>query len=150
MSGKGESSSDLPGSSPGISLAVSSRRRGKPDIKPNAGERIDSFQRDGRWRNLRRSLKDGKRGSEIEDERRGRQRTKAGEEERLPLGMKNGPGMDRFGSGFEMVLAGLLLPGMDRFGFGFEMVLAGGRGVPSSAFPWNEERTWYGPFWLRL
>ena len=64
--------------------------------------------------------------------------------------MKNGPGMDRFGSGFEMVLAGLLLPGMDRFGFGFEMVLAGGRGVPSSAFPGNEERTWYGPFWLRL
>ena len=58
--------------------------------------------------------------------------------------------MDRFGSGFEMVLAGLLLPGMDRFGFGFEMVLAGGRGVPLSASSWNEERTWNEPFWLRL
>ena len=60
-------------------------------------------------------------------------RTKAGDEERFSLGMKNGPGMDHFGFGFEMVLAGLLLPGMDHFGFGFEMVLAGGRGVPSSA-----------------
>ena len=39
-----------------------------------------------------------KKGSEIEEERRGRQRTKAGDEER---GMKNGPGLDRFGFGFE-------------------------------------------------
>ena len=39
-----------------------------------------------------------KKGSEIEGERRGRQRTKAGDEER---GMKNGPGLDRFGFGFE-------------------------------------------------
>ena len=35
--------------------------------------------------------------------------------------MKNGPGMDHFGFGFEMVLAGLLPLGMDHFGFGLEM-----------------------------
>ena len=64
--------------------------------------------------------------------------------------MKNGPATDHFGFCFEMGLAGLLPLGTDHFGFGFEMGLSGGRGVPLSASSWKEERTCYGPFWLRL
>ena len=55
--------------------------------------------------------------------------------------MKNGPGMDHFGFGFEMVLAGLLPLGMDHFGSGLEMVLARGRGVPLSASSGDQERS---------
>ena len=59
--------------------------------------------------------------------------------------MKNGPGMDHIGFGFDVVLAGLLPLGMDHigfgFGFGFDVVLARGRGVPLSASSGDQERS---------